>query len=150
MADAVRTGPERTADTMARLEHDEDIWVATALDGNPHLVPMSFAWDGHRVIVATPAGSPTARNAVGGGRLKLALGPTRDVTIFDADVAVVACTQADPVVAQGFEDRLGWDPRAEAVPHVFLLATLRTARAWRTVAELDSRTIMRTGVWLDA
>ena len=38
---AVRTAADRKADTLARLEADADVWVATANAGRPHLVPLS-------------------------------------------------------------------------------------------------------------
>jgi hypothetical protein len=144
-----RSRSQRQADTRARLEGDADIWVASAQDGRPHLVPLSFAWDGIRIILATPSASPTARNAASSGSLRLGLGPTRDVTMFEAATEVVSCSSADESLAECFLRRVGWDPREETVEHSFLLATPSTARAWRTVPELDGRTIMRDGQWLD-
>jgi hypothetical protein len=145
-----RSGAERRADTVARLETDADVWAATARDGVPHLVPLSFCWDGLRIILATPSGSPTARNADTSGVVRLALGPTRDVTVFEATVEVVPCGQADPSVAESFRARVGWDPRDEEIEHSFLIALPRVARAWRNVPELEGRTIMRHGRWLEA
>src|SRR5262245_59614494 len=50
-----RTRAERRADALRRLETDENVWVSTAgVDGSPHLVPLSLAWDGSRILVATP------------------------------------------------------------------------------------------------
>ncbi|MFI8289984.1 pyridoxamine 5'-phosphate oxidase [Streptomyces sp. NPDC085614] len=41
-----RSRARRKQDVLARLEHDEDLWVATAsTDGGPCLVPLSFLWD---------------------------------------------------------------------------------------------------------
>ncbi|MFE1231107.1 pyridoxamine 5'-phosphate oxidase [Streptomyces sp. NPDC058745] len=41
-----RSRSRRKQDVLARLEHDEDLWVATAsADGEPCLVPLSFVWD---------------------------------------------------------------------------------------------------------
>jgi len=91
MASEVRSRAQRRADTMIRLETDDDIWVATAHGDQPHLIPLSFAWDGVRIILATPSSSPRARNAALGGRIRAALGPPRDVTVFDAATAVVPC-----------------------------------------------------------
>ncbi|MGH9091834.1 MAG: pyridoxamine 5'-phosphate oxidase family protein [Acidimicrobiales bacterium] len=135
---------------MARLETDADIWVATANDGVPHLVPLSFGWDGTRIILATPSHSPTARNASAAGVVRLALGPTRDVTVFEAATDVVPCPQADADIAESFRGRVGWDPRVEEIEHSFLVAVPQVAQAWRSVPELKGRTIMRDGRWLDA
>jgi hypothetical protein len=148
--DAIRTGAKRRADTVARLEGDADVWVATASRDLPHLVPLSLAWDGVRVIMATPAASPTARNASASGALRLALGPSRDVTIIEAAAEVVPCGDAPDAVARCYIDRTGWDPRDEERPHVYLIATPRLMQAWTSVAELTGRTIMRAGQWTSA
>lgn len=150
MTDAVRTAAERRADTLARLDGDADVWVATASTGRPHLVPLSLAWDGAHVIVATPAASPTARNAAASGEVRLALGTSRDVTIIEAAVSVTPCTDAPEPVAVCYAARTGWDPRKEDVPHAYLIATPRTVRAWNGLAELEGRTIMRDGQWASA
>jgi len=55
---------------MLRAEHS-DAWVATASTsdgGEAHLVPLSFAWDGGRVILATAEATPTARNLLATGK----------------------------------------------------------------------------------
>jgi hypothetical protein len=146
-AEVVRGREQRRADTRTRLETDVDIWVATAAADRPHLIPLSFAWDGVRIILATPSASPTARNAATSGRVRLALGPPRDVTIFEAATEVVPCQSADADIAEIFRNRVGWDPRDEEIEHAYLIATPTTARAWRNVPELKGRTIMRDGAW---
>jgi hypothetical protein len=148
MRDEVRTVSQRRADTIARLERDDDIWVATASDGRPHLVPLSLAWDGSKVILATPLHSPTARNAEASGEVRLAAGISRDVTIIEAAVAVLPCDSAPDAIAQAYSERTGWDPRQEDVPHAFLVATPRVMRAWKSLEEIAGRTIMRDGSWL--
>jgi hypothetical protein len=148
MTDAIRSASQRRADTMARLEHDADVWAATANAGRPHLVSLSLAWDGVHVILATPADSPTARNAATSGNIRLALGSSRDVTIIEAAVHVVSCADAKDSIAQCYSPRTGWDPRREDVQHVYLIATPRTARAWRSLPEIPGRTIMRSGHWM--
>jgi len=150
VTDAVRTAAERRADTLARLNGDADVWVATASAGRPHLVPLSLAWDGARLIVATPAASPTARNAAASGDIRLALGTSRDVTIIEAAADVVPCADAPGPVALCYATRTGWDPRREHVPHAYLIAAPRTVRAWNSLAELADRTIMRDGRWTSA
>jgi AraC-like DNA-binding protein len=59
VTDTVPTVAGRRVDTLARLESDADVSVAASA-GRPHLVPLSLAWDGAHVILATPAASPTA------------------------------------------------------------------------------------------
>lgn len=150
MTDVVRTAAQRRADTLARLEGDIDVWVATASAGEPHLIPLSLAWDGARVILATPAASATARNATASGSVRLALGDSRDVTIIDATAAVVPCTEAPGTIADCYAARTGWDPRHDDPQHVYLIATPRVMRAWNSLAEMTGRTIMRAGQWTTA
>jgi len=150
VTDAVRAAERRRADTLARLEADADIWVATANAGRPHLVPLSLAWDGTHVILATPAASPTARNAAASGEVRLALGTSRDVTIIEAAAKVVPCAHAPDPVAQCYGTRTRWDPRQEDVPHVYLIATPRSMRAWNSLAEISGRTITCDGRWTPA
>jgi hypothetical protein len=150
MTSEARSREQRRADTVTRLETDADVWVATAHGDQPHLIPLSFAWDGLRIILATPSGSPTARNAATSGGVRLALGSARDVTAFDAATEVVPCRAAEADLAESYRRRVGWDPRDEEIEHSFLIATPTTARAWRSVPELEGRTIMRDGQWLGA
>ncbi len=126
------------------------MWVATASAGQPHLVPLSLAWDGAQVILATPAASPTARNAAASGAIRLALGTSRDVTIIEAAADVVACTDAPDQVARCYATRTGSDPRHEDLPHVYLIATPPTMQARNSLAEITGRTIMRDGQWTSA
>jgi hypothetical protein len=67
--------------------------ASASADGKPYLVPLSFDWDGDAVLVATPTYSPTGRNLAGSGVARLALGPTRDVTMIEADVEVIEIDQ---------------------------------------------------------
>ncbi len=150
MTDAVRAACQRQSDAIARLDGDADVWVATASAGRPHLVPLSLAWDGAQVILATPANSPTARNAAASGEMRLALGTSRDVTIIEAAAEVMPCAEAPDPVARCYAARTGWDPRREDAPYVYLVATPRTMQAWKSLAEINGRTIMRDGQWTPA
>ena len=150
MTDAVRAASQRQSDAIARLDGDADVWVATASAGRPHLVPLSLAWDGAQVILATPANSPTARNAAASGEMRLALGTSRDVTIIEAAAEVMPCAEAPDPVARCYAARTGWDPRREDAPYVYLVATPRTMQAWKSLAEINGRTIMRDGQWTPA
>ncbi|MFF8642612.1 hypothetical protein [Streptomyces sp. NPDC015345] len=59
-----RSRAERRRDTGHRLAHDVDAWVTGAsADGVPHLVPLSFDWDGEAMWPATPADGPAGRAA---------------------------------------------------------------------------------------
>jgi nitroimidazol reductase NimA-like FMN-containing flavoprotein (pyridoxamine 5'-phosphate oxidase superfamily) len=81
MAPPARAPQQPKQDTLDRLERDVDAWVATAdpAAGTPYLVPLSFLWDGATLLVATPAASPTSRNLQSTGKVRLGIGPTREL-----------------------------------------------------------------------
>ena len=85
MEQSVRTPAERKRDTLHRLEHDVDAWIATAdsASGTPYLVPLSFLWDGMTLLISTPTASPTGRNLLTSGRVRLGIGPTRDLVLIE-------------------------------------------------------------------
>lgn len=49
----------------------------------PYLIPLSFLWDGTTLLLATPAASPTGRNLRATGKVRLGIGPTRDVVLVE-------------------------------------------------------------------
>ena len=149
MSAAPRTRGERRLDTERRLAEDVDLWVASAAaDGTPHLVPLSFHWDGETVLLATPAHSPTGRNLARAGRVRLGLGPTRDVTVLAGTVEVRAMAELPPERADAFVRRTGFDPRPLAGPYCWYLVRPERVQAWREVEELTGRDLMRAGEWL--
>jgi len=85
-----RTIAERIAETRQRLNNDENVWIATAsLGGVPHLVPLSLAWDGEAILVATRTNTPTVRNALASGRVRATLDSAADVVLPDTDAAAL-------------------------------------------------------------
>ena len=64
MTPSARTRQQRKADTLRRLEHDIDAWVATADPGSgtPYMVPLSFLWDGATVLICLLYTSPSPRD----------------------------------------------------------------------------------------
>jgi hypothetical protein len=163
MADAPRPRPrdraQRRRDTEHRLAHDVDVWVATASPdgGVPYLVPLSFDWDGvgQALLLATPADSPTGRNlaaGAGAGRaaatVRLGLGPTRDVTMIEGEVEVLAMDALPAEQAELFAARTGFDPRTEPESYRWFRVTPRRIQAWREANELAGRTLMRDGRWV--
>lgn len=147
---APRSRTTRRRDTERRLSQDVDVWVATAsAHGVPHLVPLSFDWDGETVLLATPEASPTGRNLAATRRVWLGLGPTRDVTMLEGVVEVVGLGELPAAAADGFAARTGFDPRAEGGGYAWFRVRPRTARAWREADELAGRELMRDGRWLD-
>ncbi|MFG2602614.1 pyridoxamine 5'-phosphate oxidase family protein [Streptomyces sp. NPDC048514] len=145
-----RSAEQRKKDTLHRLEHDVDAWVATAgPDGaTPYLVPLSFVWDGSALLIATPAESPTGRNLVATGRARLGIGPTRDVVVVEGTVRAVAPEDLPEEDAEVFAGKTGFDPRRLATRYLYFAVTPRRVQAWREANELAGRELMRDGRWL--
>ena len=146
---ANRSTETRIADTIRRLESEPDVWIASAsADGVPHLIPLSLAWDGSRILLATPPESPTARNIVATGWARASLAATDDVVIVVASATVTPFEDTPGEVADLFAERAGWDPRQEGGRWSLLTLTPETIHAWRGEPELGGRTIMRHGEWV--
>jgi hypothetical protein len=146
-----RDGKQRVSDVRARLEEQlADVWVATAsADGVAHLVPLSLAWDGERVVIALESTSLTARNIAASGRARLAVGETRDVVMIDAVLdSVVELDGMPPDLAAAYVTQAGWDPRTAGEGQLFMRLRPDRIQAWRESNELRGRTVMRSGEWL--
>lgn len=125
------------------------MWIATAsADGVPHLIPLSLAWDGSQILLATPPESPTARNIVATGWARASLADTDDVVIVVAAAAATPFEQTPVEVAEFFAEAAGWDPRREGGRWSLLTLTPETVHAWKGEPELAGRTIMRDGAWV--
>lgn len=149
MSTEPRSRAQRRRDTEHRLTHDIDVWVASASpDGTPHLVPLSFDWDGEAVLVATSAESPTGRNLGATRTARLALGLTRDVAMIEGDVEVLAIDALPRQVGDRFAARAGFDPRALTTPYRWFRIAPGRIQAWREENELTDRELMRDGHWL--
>jgi hypothetical protein len=150
MTAPARTLEQRKQDTLRRLEHDVDAWVATAdgESGTPYLVPLSFLWDGATLLVATPAASPTGRNLQATGRVRLGIGPTRDVVLVEGTVQTLTPAELSEAVGDLFAAKTGFDPRRLANPYLFFRIRPQRVQAWREADELTGRELMRGGEWL--
>ncbi|MFE8958207.1 pyridoxamine 5'-phosphate oxidase family protein [Streptomyces iakyrus] len=148
----VRSAEQRTKDTLHRLDHDVDAWVATAdgASGAPYLVPLSFLWNGSYLLFATPASSPTGRNLAASGRARVGIGPTRDVVMVEGTVETVQPGELTEQDAELFAAKTGFDPRRLATPYLYFRVVPRRVQAWREADELDGRELMRDGRWLRA
>jgi hypothetical protein len=144
-----RTPAQRRRDTEHRLASDVDVWVATASpDGVPHLVPLSFDWDGTALLLSTSAGSPTGRNLAATRVVRLGLGLTRDVAVVDGDVEVLEIDALPAEQGDRFATRTGFDPRSPSTTYRWFRVTPRRVQAWREVDEMPGRELMRDGRWL--
>lgn len=147
----VRSAEQRKKDTLHRLEHDVDAWVATAdgASGTPYLVPLSFLWNGSYLLFATPASSPTGRNLAASGRARVGIGPTRDVVLVEGTVETVQPGELTEQDAELFAAKTGFDPRRLATPYLYFRVVPRRVQAWREADELEGRELMRDGGWLN-
>ncbi len=138
MTAPARTTAQRVADTLHRLQHDVDAWVATASpDGEPCMVPLSFLWDGATLLFSTAPGNPTARNvAAAGGRARIAVGHTRDVVLIDCAVESLPAAGLAPETVEAFVAKAGFRPPPK---YVYLRMTPLSVQAWREVNELADR-----------
>lgn len=151
MTPVPRTRAQRRSDALATLAATHaDVWVASASKNDiPHLVPLSFAWDGEHVILATEAAAATTRNIRKSGRARLGFGTTRDVVMVDARlIRMVSDPASEPVVAARYADQADWDPRETAGDFVYLLLRPDRIQVWREDNEIQGRTVMRDGQWL--
>jgi len=140
---------ERLRDVRTRLESDVDLWVATSdASRGVHLIPLSYLWDGTSILIATPRDSVTSRNLSADGRVRLGLGPTRDVVIVDGVADPVDPAGPSREEGDAFAARTGFDPRTLDQPYQYFRIRPRRIQAWREANELAGRSLMRDGAWL--
>jgi hypothetical protein len=150
MTPPARTPQQRKADSLRRLETDVDTWVATADPGSgtPYMVPLSFLWDGATVLIATPAASPTSRNLRATGRVRLGIGPTRDLVLIEGTVQAETTTTEIPAqTGDAFAAKTGFDPR-ELAGYAYFRIRPQRLQAWREANELAGRDLIRDGNWV--
>ena len=146
---APRNAEQRTDDVRQKLRDEVDCWVASASStSDAYLVPLSFYWDGARLLLATPTNSRTARNLRRAGEARLALGPTRDVVMIEGAVTFIPRDVLDDARATAHAEKTGFDPRQIAEEYVYIEVIPRTIQAWRESNELAGRFVMRDGHWL--
>jgi Pyridoxamine 5'-phosphate oxidase len=144
-----RSAQQRRTDTLSRLESDVDAWIATAGEDGPYLVPLSYLWDGRALIVSTPTNSPTSRNLRASGKVRVGIGPTRDLILIEGTVETLGGrTDVADDVATAFAAHSGFDPRRETADYSWFRITPRRLQAWREANELAGRDLVRDGEWL--
>jgi general stress protein 26 len=149
MTQPPRSGQQRKQDTLRRLERDVDAWIATAsLDGTPYLVPLSFLWDGTTILISTPVASPTSRNLQAAGKVRVGVGPTRDLVLIEGTVDALEDSEISDELGDAFADKTGFDPRQLTTPYCYFRIHPQRIQAWREANELDGRDLMRDGRWL--
>lgn len=146
-----RPTADRVRDTQALLAREVDCWVATAdpVSGAPHLVPLSFVWDGTSILLATGEKSVAGRGLASGTGVRIGLGATRDVVMVDGSVEAIRTGALDPSEADRFALRTGFDPRETTSSYLFFRVVPSRIQAWREENELHGRDVMRRGRWVD-
>jgi len=146
---APRGKAERRRHALQLLQSEDTLWIATAsADGDAHLVPFSFVWDGEDIMTATRDESPTVRNVRRTGTARVAVGSFSDVVLIEGGVSVSSPDE----VSQDVRDRLARGPAfgaRQSTGLVYLRLTPRRVQTWWSMSELADATIMRSGRWID-
>jgi hypothetical protein len=149
MAEPARSQLQRKRDTLIRLEQEVDAWVATAgvESGTPYLIPLSFLWEGETLLISTPSSSPTSHNLLASGKVRLGIGPTRDLVLIEGSAEAVEMFDISDELGDAFAAKTGFDPRELSTPYTYFRIRPRRLQAWREANELEGREIMRGGEW---
>ena len=145
-----RSAAERKAHVLELLEAERDAWVATAdAVGEVCQIPLSFAWDGAALVLSTTPESVTGRNLASTGRVRIALGGTRDVVLIEGSVVTHSGAQVPAGPADLFAAKHVWDPRKDSGGrYAYFIVTPVKIQSWREENELKGRTLLRDGQWL--
>ncbi len=97
--------------------------------------------------MTTPSSSPTGRNLQATGKVRLGIGPTRDLVLIEGTVGeILAAAEVPDEVGDAFAAKTGFDPRQLTGYSYFRLHPQRL-QAWREANELKGRELMRDGQW---
>jgi Pyridoxamine 5'-phosphate oxidase len=146
-----RSVEQRKTDALAKLTaNGENVWIASASPTcEVHLVPVSHTWNGSHLVVATEPRSRTVANVNANGRVRLALGETRDVVMIDAVlVESIPKAKATTELADAYATQAGWDPRTDGADYVYLVFSPERIQVWREGEDLTERTVMRDRTWI--
>jgi hypothetical protein len=145
----IRSSAQRKADILVRLENDIDAWVASSDQhgGPPYLIPLSFLWTDETLLFATAETTITGRNMDTTGRVRIALGHTRDVILIDGTADSVPVDGLPAATADAYTAKAGWEPREDRHNRYYRVRPTRIL-AWREVDEYEDAAVMRDGRWL--
>lgn len=141
-----RTLAERRTAAQERLRTETNLWLATASDGHgPHLIPVSYRWDGARLLTATFHNSRTLDNIQAQPKVRASIGSTGDVLMIDATARIAP--DVDATAADGYAQASGVPRTTPGFTYIHLIP--RRIQVWKGPAEFAGRTVMRAGEWLD-
>jgi hypothetical protein len=149
----MRDAKTRKADTLAALEKQKDVWLATADPaGRPHLIAASAWWDGAELVVATRAGTRTALNMEMNPVVRIARGAPSDAIVIEAQMIESRLVEDAPDLASGFAAAVGWNPREEGEREgegwAFFRLRPTRIQAFRGYEEVHGRDVMIRSEWL--
>jgi hypothetical protein len=145
----MRDAKTRKADTLAALEKQKDVWLATADPaGKPHLIAASAWWDGSQLVVATRAGTKTARNMETNPIVRVARGAPSDAIVIEAQMIESRAAKDAPDLAAGFAVAVGWNPLEEGEGWWFFRLRPTRIQAFRGYEEVRGRDVMIRSEWL--
>lgn len=143
-----RTLGERREAAIDRLRSNRNLWLATARDGRgPHLIPVSYWWDGARLTTATSKQSRTLKNIKAQPTVRASIGSTGDVLMIDATAIVVSAADVGAEAAEGYA-RASRNPLPVPGFEYVQLVPDRM-QVWNGPSEFRGRTVMLGGRWLD-
>lgn len=79
----------RIADVRETLRAERHLWLATAEDGMPQLVPLAYVWDGAELLCATEKDNRSVHNLAVSGKARVAVGTTGDAATRVPDASIV-------------------------------------------------------------
>jgi hypothetical protein len=145
----LRDSATRKTETLAALEKNRDVWLATAdVAGRPHLIAVSGWWDGTDLVVATRSATKTARNLAMNPTAKVARGAPSDAILLDVQMIDSGAVEDSPELCQGFAAAVGWDPREEGQGWMFFRLRPNRIQAYRGYEELEGRDVMLRSRWV--
>ena len=145
----MRDTATRKADTLAALEKQHDMWLATAdVAGRPHIIAASAWWDGTDLVVATRGASKTARNLAMNPTAKIARGAPSDAVVIDAQMIDSGAVEDSADLAGGFAAAVGWDPREVGEGWMFFRLRPVRIQAFRGYDEIGGRDVMIRSRWV--
>lgn len=144
-----REPSQRKSAALELLRSETTAWLATGNTEGPHLVPLLFHHNGDVLTFATFANSPTVTNVAATARARAAIGHPYDLVMIDGTMRIIEPDTIDPIIADAFASLLRGGPDPRQTPgFVYLQLTPTRLQAWSSFAELDGRTLMRSGRWL--
>jgi hypothetical protein len=145
----LRDTATRKADTLASLDKQQEVWLATAdVAGRPHLIAASGWWDGTDLVIATRGASKTARNLSMNPTAKVARGAPSDAVLLDVQMIESGAVEDSPELCFGFAAAVGWDPREAGEGWAFFRLRPNRIQAFRGYDELEGRDVMLRSRWL--